>query len=141
MINVGMGGGGLFFFLAAGAVSLFSFLSLAAWVEARKSERLSVERLMLYRKLAESPTPSVELVLARLREEDQERNAAAREAARSSRHDSRQGGVMVLAVAVGLSFFLRMIAPDSGVWTIGILVGLIGLVILAFSFGSRDKTA
>jgi hypothetical protein len=42
MINVGMGGG-LFFFLAAGAVSLFSFLSLAAWVEARKSERLSVE--------------------------------------------------------------------------------------------------
>jgi hypothetical protein len=48
---------------------------------------------------------------------------------------------MVLAVAVGLSFFLRMIAPDSGVWTIGILVGLMGLVILAFSFGSRDKTA
>ena len=140
MINVGMNGG-LFFFLAAGAVSLFSFLSLAAWVEARKSERLSVERLTLYRKLAESPAPSAELILARIREEDMQRDAAAREAARRSRRDSRQGGVMVLAVAAGLSFFLRMIAPNSGVWTIGILVGLIGLVILAFSFSSRDNAA
>ena len=131
----------MFFFLAAGAVSLFSFLSLAAWVEARKSERLSVERLTLYRKLAESPGPSAELILAKLREEDQQRDEAAREEARRSRRDSRQGGVMVLAVAVGLSFFLKMIAPDAAVWTIGILVGLIGLVILAFSFGADDKAA
>jgi hypothetical protein len=130
---------GLFSFLAAGAVSLFSFLSLAVWVEARKTERLSIERLALYRKLAESPTASAELVLAKLREDDAKKEAEARATAHRSRRDSLQGGTIVLAVALGLGFFLRMIAPASGVWTVSTIVALIGLTIIAFSFRTTEK--
>ena len=129
---------GLFFFLGAGAVSLFSFLSVAAWVEARKSERINTERLALYRKLAESPTASAELVLARIREEDEQRAAEARTASRRSRRDSLQGGTIVLAVALGLGFFLKMISPESGVWTVSTIAGLIGLTIIAFAFRKTD---
>jgi len=129
---------GLFYFLAFGAIGVFSFLSVAAWVEARKTERLNSERMALYRKLAESPTASAELVLARLREEDEKRDAEARAATRRSRRDSLQGGTIVLAVALGLGFFLRMIAPGSGVWAVSTIVGLIGLTILGFAL-RRDQ--
>ena len=129
---------GLFYFLAFGAISLFSFLSVAAWVEARKTERLNTERMALYRKLAESPTAAAELVIARLREEDEKREAEARDAARRSRRDSLQGGTIVLGVALGLGFFLKMISPSSGVWAVSTIVALIGLTIIGFSFRRRE---
>ena len=128
---------GLFFFLGAGAISLFSFLSVAAWVEARKNERINSERMALYRKLAESPTEAAQLVLAHIREEDEQRAAEARAASHRSRRDSLQGGAIVLAVAVGLGFFLKMISPASGVWTVSTIAGLIGLTIIAFSFKQK----
>ena len=45
----------------------------------------------------------------------------------------------MLAVALGLGFFLKMIAPASGVWTVSTIAGLIGLTIIAFSFRKADE--
>ena len=76
---------GQFIFLAAGAIALFSFLSVGAWAGNRTAERIAIERLALYRKLAESPTSAIELVLAHLREEEARQESKDRERARRSR--------------------------------------------------------
>jgi len=47
---------GQFLFLAAGAVSLFTYLSVAHWVNAQTAERQARDRLGVLRKVAEQPT-------------------------------------------------------------------------------------
>jgi len=132
---------GQFIFLAAGAIALFSFLSVGAWAGNRTAERIAIERLALYRKLAESPTSAIELVLAHLREEEARQESKDRERARWSRRETRQGGAILLAVGIGLCVFLQYVAPNQGVWTLGILVILIGVVIFGFTFFDKSASA
>jgi hypothetical protein len=131
---------GKFIFLAAGAIALFSFLSVAAWSGNRSTERIALERLALYRKLAEAPAESVALVLARLREEDERQEKKNRQKADRTRIETRQGGAIVIASGIGLALFFRAVAPGQGIWTLGILVILIGLVIFTFTFFGRSAT-
>ena len=123
--------------LAAGAIALFSFLSVGAWAASRKAERIATERLALYRKLADSPAESVELVLARLREEDVRQKERDQEKARAARPGAREAGAVLLAAGTGLSVFLNAVAPNEGVWTLGIMVILIGLVFIGFTLFDR----
>ena len=130
---------GMFMFLAAGTVAVFSYLSLTAWIRARKAERTDLERYALYRKLAEMPAEATERVLARLREEDARQEDEKREKANRARRDSLQGGAIILAVGFGLSFYLRAISPDGRVWTVGLMLILIGLVIVGFGWFDRPR--
>jgi Flp pilus assembly protein TadB len=123
----------LFYFVATATVAVFAFLSVAHWVSSRTRERMARERYALLRKVAEQPTEAARLVLDKLREDDAqlEERALRREA--KTRRDERLGGTMMLAIGVGLSIFLYAVAPGAGVWTIGIMIVMIGLVMLAFT--------
>jgi hypothetical protein len=129
-----MGSLGLFFFLAAGAVGLFAFLSVGAWAGARSTELIARERFALYRKLAESPAESARLVLDQLREEDARQQADLRRKRVQSVREARQGGVLLIAVGVGLGVFLKNLIPGGMLWMVGVIPGLIGLVLLVFTF-------
>jgi hypothetical protein len=132
---------GQFIFLAAGAIAVFSFLSIGAWSGNRTAERIAVERLALYRKLAESPAESVQLVLAHLREEDERQERKEQDRVSRSRFETRLGGTIVLAAGIGLSIFLWFVAPGQGVWTLGLMVILIGVVIFGFTLVDRKPPA
>jgi hypothetical protein len=117
-------------YLVAGAavIALFTFLTISHWISTRSNERRDRDRLAVIRKMAELPAPGAEAMRQALREEDaRERERAARKAARQ-RRDGMQAGATVFATGVGLSIFLYLIAPQEYVWTIGILVMLIGIV-------------
>lgn len=117
----------MFLFMAAAVVAVFAFLSIAVWVNGPSHERLARERLALLRTVAESDTENAREVLAMLRREDDER------AARKAREDRRGwilGGLIVIAVGVGLG--IMMIALEGGkTWSIASIPFLIGCVLLA----------
>lgn len=126
-----------YLFVAAATVALFGFLSAAHWVTTRAEERKTRERYALLRKIAEQPMESAQLVLALLREDDAKAEAARRRGSQSARRDSMQGGWVLMATGVGLSIFLYAVAPAKPVWTLGIMLVLIGLVVLAFAVFSE----
>lgn len=128
-----------FLFVGAAAVALFAFLSVATWVEARAAERRDRERMALLRKLAELPPEQASVMREILREEDGRVERLARRKARQARRDGVGGGAVVMAVGVGLGLFLFSIQPDEQIWTLGIMILLIGIVIAAFAhFGNPD---
>jgi len=123
----------LFYFVATATVAVFAFLSVAHWVSSRTRERIARERYALLRKVAEQPTETARLVLDKLKEDDARQEERARKRDAKARRDERLGGVMMLVIGVGLSIFLYAVAPEAGVWTIGIMIVLIGLAMLAFT--------
>jgi Flp pilus assembly protein TadB len=123
----------LFYFVATATVAVFAFLSVAHWVSSRTKERMARERYALLRKIADQPAETARLVLDKLKEDDARQEERARKREAKTRRDERLGGVVMLAIGVGLSIFLYAVAPEAGVWTIGIMIMLIGLVLLAFT--------
>jgi Flp pilus assembly protein TadB len=123
----------LFYFVATATVAVFAFLSVAHWVSSRTRERIARERYALLRKVAEQPTETARLVLDKLKEDDARQEERARKREAKTRRDERLGGMMMLVIGVGLSIFLYAVAPGAGVWTIGIMIVLIGVVMLAFT--------
>lgn len=119
----------MFLFLAAGAVGLFAFLSIAAWSGTQAGERKARDRFALLKTLAEAPGENAQRVLDLLREED-ERQRIRRE--REERKGYLVGGLILIAVGVALGVMLLAVAGGrSGTWTVGLIPGLIGVVLAA----------
>lgn len=119
--------GGLFLFLAACAVALFSFLSVAAWAGTQAAERKDRDRYALLKTLAENPADNAQRVLEMLREQE-ERDRSRKE--REERKGYIVGGGVLLACGTGLSIMVTTLGERAGVWTVGLIPGLIGLVLL-----------
>jgi hypothetical protein len=124
----------LFLFIAATIVAVFAFLSVALWVGARADERKTRDRYALLRKISEQPAERAELVLALVREDDARRERAALRKAEQARRDGMQAGSILVAVGTGLSILLYTVAPNERVWTAGLMLVFIGLVVFGFAF-------
>jgi hypothetical protein len=116
----------LFLFLAAAVIAVFAFSSIVAWVSAPARERQARDRLALLKTLAEHPGEHARQVLDFLREEDQ---ARARRKEREEQRGWIVGGLIVIAVGVGLGVML-VILGDRGDWTVALIPFLIGCVLL-----------
>jgi hypothetical protein len=127
----------MFWFIGAVVVALFAFLSVASWAGIRAEERKTVERYALLRKVAEQPGESARLVLERLRAEDE--SAAERRAARQARQrlEKIQAGVVLIVVGLGLAVMLETVGDQRGLWTVGLIPGLVGVVLMLFTWFSR----
>lgn len=77
----------------------------------------------------QQPPPAAALMRELLREEDARLRERPRHKALQASRDGLQGGAILLAMGVGLSIFLYAVAQDKGVWTLGIMVVLVGLVV------------
>ena len=119
-------------FLAAGAVSLFAFLSVTYLVNARANERRTQERYALLRQVAERPVESAGLVVELLREEDARFEAAARQKRIKARQDNIVAGLILTAVGVGMAIMLGSIQPGENLWTVGLMPMLIGGVLIVY---------
>jgi len=124
----------LFFFLAVGAVSLFTFIAIAVWITARKQERLALYRSELLKKLAEQSGEGGRQVLAIMHEE-----SAGKE--REKRRGIILGGLICAAVGMGLIMLLGSIRePEINLAGVGMIPFLIGFVLVVFGWlGMRPK--
>jgi hypothetical protein len=131
---------GQFLFLAAGAVSLFTYLSVAHWVNAQTAERQARDRLGVLRKVAEQPTESAKLVLDMLREEEARARELELKREWKPRRDGMQFGTILMALGLGL---VSMFAIASGRrnWVIGLIPIFVGIVVFAFAAFNRPKDA
>ena len=116
----------LFLFLAAAVIAVFAFSSIVAWASTPARERQARDRLALLKTLAEHPGEHARQVLDLLREEDE---APARKKEREEQKGWIAGGLIVIAVGVGLGVML-VILGDRGDWTVALIPFLIGCVLL-----------
>lgn len=129
----------MFWFVGSAVVALFAFLSVASWASIRAEERKTLERYALLRKLAEQPAESARLILEQLREEEQ-RTLEKRKVRESGQRLERiQAGVILVAVGIGLVVMLETLADEPGLWTVGLIPGLIGVVVALFALFSPRR--
>jgi hypothetical protein len=129
-----------FLFVAVAAVALFTFLTVSHWISTQAAERRDRERMALLRKVAEQSPETAAIMRELLREEDLRLRERARQKAHRARRDGLEGGSVVLAVGAGIGVFLYAIQPDERIWTLSILIILVGMVILGFAFfASPDR--
>jgi hypothetical protein len=121
----------LFGFLSVSAVALFSFISVAAWSDARRREREAFYKNETMKKLAESPDGST-AAMALLKEE-------ARIDARRRREGQRLGGLLTLAVGIGVWVFLQTIEPGKPLYMAGLIPMLVGVVLIAYGYLLHPK--
>jgi hypothetical protein len=118
---------GLFFFLGVGALALFSFLAVASWSGSRQKEREAYYKNDMLKKLADTPGPGATTALELLREE-------ARLEAVKTRQGLRIGGVVMVAIGLGLMVFLKALIHDAPIYLCGLLVLLIGVALYGGSY-------
>jgi len=122
---------GMALFLSVLVVSLFSFISVAAWTGTRHQERKDFYRSETLKKLAESgPAAVVEY----LREE--ERLEEVRRARQRENQDegTRLAGMILVAVGVAMMIAFQQMVHDTPVYLLGLIPAGIGVVLF---FASR----
>ncbi|HTX41492.1 MAG TPA: hypothetical protein VMD25_06665 [Acidobacteriaceae bacterium] len=118
---------GLFGFLAVGAVALFTMISVSSWADARRKEREAYYRNDMLKKLADAQGAGAAGALQILREE-------ARLEAIQKRQGLRIGGLVTLAVGIGVMIFLRALIRDAPIYLSGPLIMLVGVALYGGSY-------
>ena len=126
----------LFLFLAAMVVSVFAFLSIATWVTAPSKERQARDRFALLKTLAEQPGEHAARILDILQKEDQTRAA---KRALDERRSWTDGGIILIAVGVGLAGML-LVLVGSRVWSVGLIPLLVGLAMILIGLFRNHAT-
>jgi hypothetical protein len=127
----------MFLFLAAGAVALFAFLSIAVWVTTPSNERQARDRSALLKTLAEQPGENAARVLEMLREEHERR---LEKEERDERKGWIAGGIIVMAVGAGLGGMLAVLG-ERGQWSIGLIPFLVGCALFGIGwFKNREAS-
>lgn len=118
----------LFAFLClAIVIAFFSFLAVAMWARNRRREREAYYKNEALKKIAEAREPSANAALEFLRE--QEKIHAVR-----FREGLKLGGLVTMAVGLGLFPLLRAIQHDQAIYLAGFIPLLIGLALLAYIY-------
>lgn len=114
----------VFLFLSVGALALFSFIAVASWSDARRKEREAYYKSETLKKISESQGSAA--VLDLLREEQ-------KQAVVKRREGLRLGGLVNIAVGVGLIIFLAGLVGNERIYLVGVIPLLIGVALLGYS--------
>jgi hypothetical protein len=114
-----------FLFLSVAAVALFGFIAVATWADARRKEREAYYKSETLKKLAE--TQDAAAVVDLLREEH-------REAALRQRDGLRLGGLVTIAVGVGLIISMPFLTHEVRLSAVGAIPLLIGAALFGYSW-------
>jgi hypothetical protein len=123
----------VFFFLAIGAIALFTFLSVATWTGTRQNEREAYYKAEMLKKIAEiggERNPALEYL------REQERISAAKRIG-----GFRLGGMINIAIGFGLLIMLHALVPVRGVALVGLIPLFIGGVLVAYGYWLGPKEA
>lgn len=127
--------GGMWFFLAIGAVAFCGFLAVSSWAEAQRKEREAFYRSETMRRFSEAN--QLEMFNRFLGEE----NAARREMKAQQRESLRLGGLVSMMTGIGFGIMLAGLEPNSKVYLFGFVPFLAGLGIMIYVYLLAPKTA
>jgi hypothetical protein len=113
-------------FLSIAAISLFSFVAVAVWLENRRKERVAYYRSETLKKLTETAGPGSKAPIEYMREEEQI-------SARHRREGIRLGSLITGAVGIGLMICLRGIAHEKSVYLVGLIPLLVGVALFVYA--------
>ena len=116
-----------FAFLSIVAISLFSFLTVASWTDARRREREAYYKAETMRRLSENQGGGAATVIELIREED-------RLMARRQINNTRLGGLVTVGIGLGLGIFLRGIVEEAPVYLVALIPLFIGIALLVWSY-------
>jgi len=124
----------VFFFLAIGAIALFTFLSVATFTGTRQAEREAYYKAEMMKKIAEvggERNPALEYL------REQERLAEAKRIG-----GLKLGGLVNVGVGTGLMILLKGLVHGAPVYLSGTIPLLVGaaLLVYAFRFAPREGT-
>lgn len=122
----------IFLFLSVGAVSLFSFIAVAAWSDNRRREREAFYRSETLKKIAETQGAGGATALEIMREHE-------RIADKRRREGLMLGGLICVAVGVGVAIFLYAVARNEPVFLAGVIPLLVGVALLVHVNFLRPK--
>ena len=117
---------------AVGAIAVFSWLAVASWSDARRREREAYYKSEVLKKVAEMQGAGAVSALEIMREED-------RIAERRRQGGLRLGGLITLAVGIGMMVFLRAMERSEPAYLVGLIPLLIGVALLAYSYVLAPK--
>jgi hypothetical protein len=121
---------GLWAFLSVGAVALFAvFIPLTTWIDSQRKEREAFYKAETFRRLAESSGEGAQAAIALLREQERLKRVRMIEG-------MKVGGLVNMAVGVGLTIFLRFLigGGQGSPWLCGLIPGLIGVALFGYAF-------
>jgi len=110
-----------------GSIALFTFLSVATFVESRRRERESYYRSETLKKIAESSGDGAKGAIELMRE--QQISSAKRRI-----EGLKLGGLITAVVGIGVMVLLRGLVTDEPVYLSGVIPLLIGLALLTYAF-------
>ncbi len=119
----------IFVFLSFGAIALFSFIAVATWAGERRREREAYYRSETVKRIAETQAAGGGSALEFLREEE-------KMAFRRKREGQKLGGMITMAVGVGLMIFLYSV-PDADArfaYRVGLIPLFIGLTLVIYAY-------
>ena len=129
----------LFLFLSVGSVALFSFISVAAFSEARRREREAHYKSETIKKIAEAQGEGAAAAIQFLREEATRHQEQRIRAAVQRREGMKLGGLVTASVGIGLMIFLRAIVRAEPVYLVGLIPLFVGLSLLLYSYFLAPK--
>ena len=115
-----------------GSIALFSFLSVAAWSDARRKEREEYYRNETLKKIAESSGEGAKAAIELLREQN---NVVTKRRLEGM----KLGGLITAVVGIGVMVLLHGLEHEEPVYLAGLIPLLIGLALLAYTFFLAPK--
>lgn len=115
-----------------GSIALFSFLSVAAWSDARRKEREEYYRNETLKKIAESSGEGAKAAIELLREQN---NVVTKRRLEGM----KLGGLITAVVGIGVMVLLHGLEREEPVYLAGLIPLLIGLALLVYTFFLAPK--
>ena len=101
------------------------FIPLTSWIDSQRKEREAFYKAETMRRLTESSGEGAKAAIELLREQERLEQIKKREG-------MKIGGLINIAVGVGLMIFLRALVGDEPVYLCGLIPGLIGVALLIY---------
>lgn len=136
----GVAAAGFFLFLSVLMISVFSFISIAVWTEARRKEREAYYKAESLRRVAEMPGDGAKYVIEMMKEEERIRQAQHFSNEMKKGEGMKIGGLVNIAVGAGLFLLIYFTSPQKGAAFVGFIPGLIGVALLVYAFFMAPKT-
>lgn len=132
----------LFAFLSIGAIALFGiFLPTVHWLDTRRKEREAYYRSEMLRRIAEAPAEGAKSALEWLREEERLKAGRQVESQMKRLEGMKIGGLVNIAVGIGLGVMLWVLAGPHGPYLVGSIPFLIGVALLIYVFFMAEPSA
>jgi hypothetical protein len=126
--------GEVFGFLGLVIVCVFSFVSIAVWVDGRRKEREAYYKSESMRRITEMPSERAAQAIAVLQEEERIRREREQASEFRKLEGMKLGGLINIAVGLGLGLMIYYTSENKGASLVGAIPGLIGVALLVYVY-------